>query len=318
MSVGYHGSMIDLTGQRFGRLVALRESLPRQRQRAWICQCDCGAIRICLQSNLRKPGHTQSCGCLQREQIGARSRVHGHKPTRGPTKEYARWLAMCRRCNNPKHAQYEGYGGRGITVCPRWRFFATFLADMGPAPTPQHSLDRIDNDGPYSPENCRWATSREQCNNRSTNHRIEMDGQVKTLSEWAALLDTTSARLCQRIECGWTEEMAVTTPVIRARNLEHDGLSLTIEEWAARLGIPSITIHWRLRHGRTVAEALEVSDRQIVRKIEHEGLCLTIPEWGARLGIAPKTIRWRLNHGWSPSKTLTVSVRQVAGRNQRR
>lgn len=155
---------LDLSGQRFGRLTVVART-DRRPGAWWRCVCDCGGEKVTRASLLRN-GETQSCGCLQKERTSEASKTHGHAPRgkKGPT--YVSWRNALARCNNPLWHAYHLYGGRGITICERWASsFANFLADMGERP-PGHTLDRLDPDGNYEPGNCRWATPKQQAQNR--------------------------------------------------------------------------------------------------------------------------------------------------------
>ena len=198
----------DRTGQRYGRLVAVeRVGCSSTRDSVWRCVCDCGQEVTVLGGNLTA-GTSTSCGCYQRESCGNMSRRHGGKET----PEYVVWQSMKRRCEDPARDNYPRYGGRGIRVCERWQSFENFLADMGPRPSPKHSIDRIDSEGDYCPENCRWATAIEQANNKSNNRLLTACGKTQTLAEWVRETGLSSVVIRERINRGWSVERALTTP----------------------------------------------------------------------------------------------------------
>lgn len=152
----------NLVGLTFNRLTVIERGPNAGKEPRWICRCDCGNERLVYGSSL-KSGQTKSCGCLVADRNRERSITHGMHGS----SEWRTWASMRARCLSPTHKQYAGYGGRGITVCDRWRdSFENFYADMGARPSPDHQLDRINNDQGYFPENCRWATRAENMRNR--------------------------------------------------------------------------------------------------------------------------------------------------------
>ncbi len=162
---------IDLTGQRFGRLVVLELAghYGPNREKLWRCRCDCGNTITTYMGSLRR-GLARSCGCLQREAVAATgfaNTKHGERTrSEPPTREYVAWIGMKGRCYNPQNPKFPSYGGRGIRVNRKWlHSFETFLEDMGRCP-PGFSLNRVNNDGPYSKGNCEWASAKVQANNR--------------------------------------------------------------------------------------------------------------------------------------------------------
>jgi len=177
-----------------------------------VCRCECGEYVLARVVHLKK-GHTASCGCRQRYSAAQVNRKHGM----AGCPEYCSWAAMIQRCTNTNNSTYSDYGGRGIMVCDRWldpeNGFANFLADMGLRPSPEHSIDRIDVNGNYCPENCRWATRIEQQRNQRSNCRLEHNGVIMCVTEWAESLKMTPSTLYSRLRRGWSVEKAIATPV---------------------------------------------------------------------------------------------------------
>lgn len=204
----------DLIGQKFNRLTVLaRLENNKNHNRRWECQCDCGKKTAVISAQLIS-GHTKSCGCFGREQITK----HGmHKSS-----EYVIWAQMIERCHNKNCGdKYDRYGGRGIQVCDRWRKgFVNFYADMGPRPSLEHTIDRKDNNGPYSPENCKWETWHNQYRNRRQTVWIEFQGETLCQKDWARRYGLDDATFIARLKRGWSLERALTEPakIQRGRN----------------------------------------------------------------------------------------------------
>ena len=195
-------NFVSAVGQRFGRLLVVSEGTGKKRR--VVAQCDCGTTKEFTLSTLRS-GSTKSCGCLRRNRL----KKHGH----ASHPSYQCWVDMIRRCENPKCKAYKHYGGRGIKVCERWRWFELFAEDMGERPSGLE-LDRIDNDGDYCKENCRWASRTEQLRNQRRTTAIEIGGETKSITEWAVYFGVVSASVASgRIRYGWEPRKAFTTPL---------------------------------------------------------------------------------------------------------
>lgn len=199
---------LDLTNRRFGRLFVIDIYRPTKNgQRRWVCVCDCNNLAATTTHRLLN-GLCQSCGCLRR----GLPRSHGHTTNGEASRTYKSWRLMLSRCYNKNSNRYYRYGGRGITVCDRWRnSFAAFLEDMGERPE-RLTLDRKDNNGPYCKDNCRWATLLEQSRNKSSSKMISYKGETKQLRAWAETLGLGYAMLRSRFMYGWTTERAFEQP----------------------------------------------------------------------------------------------------------
>ena len=193
---------IDLTEIKFGKLKVLNRSENRGKgdRISWLCKCDCGNRIIAIACNLRN-SHTKSC--IKCSYIG-RYKKHG----KTESKIYQLWSSMKSRCFNKNEPAYKNYGERGITICDRWMDFQNFYSDMGDCPIGM-TLDRVDNNGNYSPENCRWASWKEQQNNRRNNKFILHKGEYKTISQWFPNINVKEYRkIHRRIKSGWNIERA--------------------------------------------------------------------------------------------------------------
>lgn len=229
----------DLTGQRFGKLVVLEHSgRDPKRGHMWKCRCDCGNEAIVLTKSLTS-GNRKSCGCLRRI-----PKTHGKRYT----KIYHIWLSMKDRCNNERCSDYRFYGGRGIFVCEEWQSFEPFDEwAMANGYEDGLTIDRIDNNAGYSPENCRWITRKEQCYNRRSNHYIEYNGKTQTITQWAKECGLTEQVLSGRLRNGWDIDRALHTPTKKMNRVEYNGRLWTLSELAEKYGLHTYTIQNRLK-----------------------------------------------------------------------
>lgn len=198
---------LNLAGRIFGKLTVSHPASPaKDGRRRWHCQCSCGSTTAVTVSRLLS-GMTRSCGCLIRETLRRTATTHG----KSRTPEHRVWCGIVNRCHNPKEPTYPRYGGRGIKVCRRWReSFMAFLADLGPKPSPKHTLDRKNNDGNYEPRNCRWATRTEQARNKSNNRVLTHKGESLCLAEWAERTGIDCSIIKGRLRLGWSVVDALT------------------------------------------------------------------------------------------------------------
>lgn len=240
------GAFIDLLNQRFGRLRVI-ERMPnnKKNQAVWKCQCDCGRIVIVASGHLRS-GHTQSCGCYGRQMASEYHTTHGMKGT----KLFSVYHTMKGRCYNPSDHKYHRYGMRGIKMCDEWLNNPESFYDWALANGYKEglSIDRINNDGNYCPENCRWVDAKTQANNKSNNTRYEYNGMIKTISEWADYLGITYTAAKSRIKRGNFDSLYDTK---NGNNtfVTYCGVTKTIKEWATFLKCNYSTIRARVQRG---------------------------------------------------------------------
>lgn len=200
------------TGERFGRLLVLSLNENRSGLYVWNCVCDCGARCTATTTGLNS-GDTKSCGCLRVEVSRRRMTKHGLSGV----PEFIVWKGMKQRCDGVNGKSFQRYGGRGIRYCPEWTDFGAFYADMGPRPSREHSLERLDNDGNYEPGNCEWATRSEQRNNTSQGLAIMTLGdRSQSMKKWADELGANYSALRKRRQQGWSDYEALTRPYRRS------------------------------------------------------------------------------------------------------
>lgn len=210
MSVENPARVKSLIGVRSGKLIVVAYSHKKGEDHFWVCSCDCGNTSVVRRSHLSN-GHTKSCGCSSsRATMGARSLKHG--ATRTP--EYNVWARMKQRCFDPNYKEFHLYGGRGITVCERWKDSSSnFLEDMGKVPKGME-IDRTDNNGNYSPDNCRWVTAKVNCRNRRTTRFLTHNGETMSVMDWSDRVGISGNIIRQRLDRqGWSVEKALNTPV---------------------------------------------------------------------------------------------------------
>lgn len=194
----------NLAGQKFGRFTVIEFDRVDETQTArWVCICECGT-KVIVRGGSLTTGSSRSCGCLQKEVVGA-IRTHGNTAG-GKSPEYNAWSSMLARCTNPNNPAYKDYGGRGITVCKEWLTFEPFLADMGKRPNSEYSIDRENNDLGYCKENCRWATRAQQLRNTRRNRFVDTPVGTMILSDAAAKYGLSPYVVMGRLRRGWPKE----------------------------------------------------------------------------------------------------------------
>ena len=199
------GAFIDLTGQKFGKLTVIERAENKNGRVAWLCKCDCGNFTTVTSKRLRN-GDTKSCGCYHKEKIS--------KHNKSNSRLYNIYSHIKQRCYNLKNCRYKNYGGRGITICDEWlhNFQAFYDWAMANGYDDTLTIDRIDNNKGYSPDNCRWITNKEQQSNKCNNHLITYNGKTQTMAMWANEKNINESTLAHRISRGWNIDRALNTP----------------------------------------------------------------------------------------------------------
>ena len=238
---------VDIAGHRFGRWTVIDRAPNRGSKIAmWNVKCDCGTVSVVPGGHLRS-GASTSCGCARRETCAANKTIHGASSD----PEYNVWKSMKARCHG-KHVD-KNYGGRGIVVCDAWRnSYASFKADMGPRPSPEHSIDRIDNNGPYAPGNCRWVTRDVQNRNKRDNRLLTFNGETRLAYDWGEIVGLPGVEVRKRVHNGMAPELALTKPLKQRRKLneklvlemraEYASGGVTMQQIADRTGMDSGSI----------------------------------------------------------------------------
>lgn len=305
----------DLTGQRFNHLTVKEFVGTTPEEGAhWLCVCDCGGEKTTSSHRLRRNA-VKSCGC-KRDQKKDPSELKKYVP---PIEKMS-YDGMKSRCYRPADIAYDRYGGRGITVCDRWRFgesgksgYQCFFEDMGPRPSSYHTLDRKAVNGHYEPLNCKWSTKREQAENRRNNALVTINGVTKCISEWARDAGFGWHVIASRLKMGWPEERLLDPLQNQATMVEFEGKTQSLSEWACEKGFDRSTLSDRWNRGLRPPHLFETKHQIAARRtafLTVNGETYSLDEWEQRTGIRKETLRMRVARGFSPEKILLPPIRK--------
>lgn len=269
----------------------------------YLCRCVCGTEKWVQTGSLRN-GESKSCGCMTGRILSEQRTKHGKSRER----IYKIWYSMMRRCNTPSSSEYHNYGGRGISVCDSWHDFTSFYEwAIQSGYLPLMTLDRIDNNGNYCPENCRWVDMKSQSNNRRTNLLIEYDGRTQTATQWADELGISRQTLLYRLKSGWSLSDLFTEPVEKRQYTQYMGRTMSYSAIAKELGIKRSTLCKFIDDGGNLDD---FKKRPLGTQIEYNGKTQNISQWARELGLSKQVIIWRLDNGWSIERALTESTKK--------
>lgn len=309
---------MDLTNKTFGRLRVIEYNDIIYRAsgsyfHSWKCICSCGNECLASSQSLLSGGK-QSCGCLNKEILasGDCRRKHGKAGTR----IYKIWASMKDRCKNPNNAKFDRYGGRGIDICAGWETFEIFYNwAIQNGYEENLTIDRIDNDGNYEPDNCRWVDMVVQANNKSNNHLLTIGGETHTISEWSRITGLNPRLISERANRGCSPEEILNKnykKIVRGQLFKYHGVEYTIKELSEKYGISETTLSKRINSGMSVDEAIQKPIRKVVKKrmITFNGETHSVTEWSKITGINRETLFARIREGWSVENMLTKPLQQ--------
>lgn len=303
-------------GQQFGRLTVIgldhqEEYKRKDREKEYLYfykfQCDCGNVCILNKKSVVR-GQTQSCGCLQKEVTKERMTTHG----KTKTKLFGIWQGIRMRCLVPKTKFYPSYGGRGITICDEWKDnFQTFYdwsIKNGYEENQKLSIDRIDNNKGYSPENCRWVTQLIQSRNTRQNVNITYNGKTQCISAWAEELGIREGLLRDRVQ---KQKMSMEEAISKEthKTYTYNGMTKTIKEWAEMMNLQPHNLYYRLNAGLAMKDILEKSVNHFL--ITYNNKTQYLNDWAKELNISKSTLRYRLTKGWSVEKAFNTPVKTI-------
>ena len=297
----------------FGRLTTIGPKFRLGRHTYQVCQCECGSVKVVATGQMQA-GNTSSCGCLKK--IKCALTTHG----KTGTPEHKAWKALNARCHKVNDIGHKNYGGRGIKVCDRWmepngQGFLNFLEDMGPKPSPEYTVERNDPDGNYCPENCCWATRKQQARNKRNTKKYTAFGKTMTLGEWAEETGLNYYALKERFR-KMPPEQAMSIPIGEiprdAVMYEFNGKSQSLPDWCKELGIVEETARGRLRRGDPIEKVLSNASFTNPRTIylEVNGEKLTLKQWSERTGLSVPSLYGRIKQGYSPEDVISKPPRK--------